>query len=105
MEYKSQELHNWEDLVRKTIKAKAKSSLHFPSIFWQIDQHIAHSKRLAKNTKFSIFGIFPQNLKAEFQKESKTFFYQTISAEASNKARKKKKDQRIYKLKCQESWS
>lgn len=47
------ELNNWEDLVQKVIKAKAKTSFLPFLILKEIDKHVTHSKQLVKNIKAS----------------------------------------------------
>lgn len=56
IENNGKELHDWENLVQKTIKAEAKASLLPPSMLRETDQRIARGKRPAKNTKASTQG-------------------------------------------------
>lgn len=77
--------------MQKVIKAKTKASFYSRSIFWKLNQRIAHNKRAIKNTKSSTLVVPLKNLGAKFSKKLKAFLYQTISVEAFNKAWKEKK--------------
>lgn len=50
----NKKLHDWEDLMQKTIKTKSKTSFLPPLILQEIDQQVTHSKQPIENTKASI---------------------------------------------------
>lgn len=53
MDNNGQKLYDWEDLLQKTTKAKAKAGLYPLSLMREIDQQVTCNKQSTKNTKAS----------------------------------------------------
>lgn len=83
--------------MQKTIKAKIKTSLYPPLMLPKIDQHVTRSRRSVESTKFSSLGVPSKDFRIKLPKKSEVLSYQMSLAKVSNKARKKKKqDRRNY---------
>lgn len=77
--------------MQKAIKAIAKASLYFPSIFWRIDEHITYGKEPAENKRSFNQEVLIKDAKTKVLKELNAYASETILDEVFNKMHKKKK--------------